>query len=120
MMATFLDFLLMKELVASLENQTRDNEERRGGEKEPKPENYLLVVDQKSWKGAQETCKRQKLVVAMEITNQFDDSCRRVQPLFINLAKEFDSIPFFRVVTGPGRQLTTEQVRICRVMFGSP
>ena len=113
MMATFLDFLLMKELVESLESQTRDSaEEKRAEEKESDPENLFLVVDQKAWKRAQESCKREKLVVAMEITNPFDDSCRRVRPLFTDLAKEFDSIPFFRVVTGPGRQLTTEQVRL--------
>ena len=109
-MATFLDSLLMKELVESLDSQTRDNEGRRAEETKSDPENFFLVVDQKAWKRAQEACKREKLVVAMEITNQFDDTCRRVRPLFTDLAKEFDSIPFFRVVTGPGRQLTMEQV----------
>ena len=110
-MATFLDFMLMKELVESLESQTRDNEGRRAEETKSDPENFFLVVDPKAWKRAQEVCKREKLVVAMEITNQFDDTCHRVRSLFTGLAKEFDSIPFFRVVTGPGRQLTMEQVR---------
>lgn len=117
---SLLDYFLMKGLVESVQGQ-EDEEEKD----ESNPENYFVVVDPKAWKEAQESCRKEKLVIAMEITNPFSDSCRSVRHLFIRMAKEFDSIPFLRVVTGPGRQLTMEQVCIYthvysnRVMFSS-
>ena len=107
-MASLLNFLLMQELVESLKRDEEEKEEKQREEAPPK--NFFQVNDYKAWRGGQEACKREQMVIALEITDQFSDSSGRVRPLFLRLAKEFDSIPFLSVLTGPGRQLTTDKV----------
>ena len=107
-MASLLNFLLMQELVESLKRDEEEQEEKQREEAPPK--NFFQVNDYKAWRGGQEACKREQMVIALGITDQFSDSSGRVRPLFLRLAKEFDSIPFLRVLTGPGRRLTTDKV----------
>ena len=107
-MASLLNFLLMQELVESLKRDEEEKEEKQREEAPPK--NFFQVNDYKAWRGGQEACKREQMVIALEITDQFSDSSGRVRPLFLRLAKEFDSIPFLSVLTGPGRRLTTDKV----------
>ena len=43
------------------------------------------------------------MVICVEVTEDSHPGCRRVQPLFVDLAREVSQIPFFRVKIGLGR-----------------
>ena len=89
---TFMDLLLAQALAAGLEREARSDS--------PPPENFFrLPSDPEAWRNVQEACKKENMVVALEIT---DGSFPQQQREFMDLAREFDNIPFMRVQIGAG------------------
>lgn len=69
-------------------------------EKDEEDQDVVVVDNYQQWEQAQRACRKERKVIALEITNPFSESCARVRPLFARLAKEFRSM-LVRVVTGP-------------------
>jgi len=93
---SFLDLLFAEAIAAGLARQAMRAER-------PPPENFfVLPKDPRAWKLIHAKNKAENMVCAIEITNNGRENCRRVQPLFVDLAREFDSIPFLQVAIAPG------------------
>ncbi len=43
------------------------------------------------------------MVICLEVTDDQHAGCKQVQPLFMNLARKIEQIPFFRVKIGIGK-----------------
>ena len=102
---SFLDLLFAEAIAAGLARQAMRAER-------PPPENFfVLPKDPRAWKLIHAKNKAENMVCAIEITNNGRENCRRMQPLFIDLAREFDSIPFLQVAIAPGA--TYDEVYSC-------
>ena len=97
----FLNFLLAEALAAGLE--------RAEAEEQPPQNFFVLPQDPRAWCKFHEACRKENMVVAVEITDNRKPNCRRVQSLFVREARKFESIPFVRVEIEFG--LTYKQVR---------
>ena len=92
---SFLDLLFAEAIAAGLARQARAAQ--------PPPENFfVLPKDPRAWKLIHAKNKAENMVCAIEITNNGRENCRRVQPLYLELAREFDGIPFLQVPIAPG------------------
>ena len=102
---SFLDLLLAEAISAGLA--------RQAAAREPPPENFFVLPrDPRAWRMFQAASEKETMVAAIEITNNMTPNCRAVQPLFIELARKFSSVPFLRVEIGLGR--TYDEVSCCR------
>ena len=101
----FLDFLLAEALAAGLERAAAEEQQQT---QPPPPNFFVLPQDPRAWRKFHEACRRENMVVAIEITDNSKLHCKRVQPLFVNEARKFESIPFVRVEIELG--LTHKQV----------
>lgn len=89
---SFLDLLLAEAVVSHLQAR----------EAQP-PDNFKeLVSNPEAWKRIQAACKESNMVIVLEITSDSHLNCKRIQPKFIQLAREFDELPFLRATIGPG------------------
>lgn len=96
--------MLAEALASGLAREARRTER-------PPPDNfYLLPRDPNAWRQIQTACKKENMVIAVEITDNINENCRRVQSLFVDMAREFDSIPFLRAQIGLGN--TFEEVSV--------
>ena len=96
--------MLAEALASGLAREARRTER-------PPPDNfYLLPRDPNAWRQIQTACKKENMVIAVEITDNINENCRRVQSLFVDMAREFDSIPFLRAQIGIGN--TFEEVSV--------
>ena len=85
-------------LVRSLfEDVEKFKQEER---EDPELQNVLVVGTYDQWEETQRACRRERKVIALEITNPFSEGCARVRPMFDRLAAEFKDM-CIRVVTGP-------------------
>ena len=101
---SFLDFLLAEAISAGLVHEATK-------ESRPPPKNFFaLPTDPTAWKRFSDASKRENMVVAIEFTNNAVGSCRAVQPLFVELARQFESLPFVRVEITSGN--TYDEVSI--------
>ena len=102
------EVLLTKKLFEDIGTK----EGKQKGEEEDES-SILVVVDPEEWEREQEACRKDQKVIALEITNPFSESCGRIRSLFARLAKEFEGLPFIRVITGPFQPfITTDKVSI--------
>lgn len=102
----FLNFLLAEALAAGLERAAAEEKKAR----QPPPPNFFVMPrDPRAWHKFHEACRKENMVIAVEITDNGQDYCKRIQPLFMNEARKFESIPFVRVEIEFG--LTYSQVR---------
>lgn len=93
---TFLDLLFAEALASGLAREARRAER-------PPPENFFLLPnDPDAWSKIQEASRKENMVVCIEFTDNSNDNCKRVQGIFMDLAREFDGIPFVRAVIRPG------------------
>ena len=76
------DVDMTKELFEEFEKLKLQNESQH----------VLVLHDYEKWEDKQRSCKREKKVIALEITNQFSGSSARARPLFDRLAREFPSV----------------------------
>ena len=99
---SFLDVVLAKALASGLAHDTL----RRQESLRPSPDNYfVLSKDPNAWKQFKEDGRKENLVFCMEFIDE--DMSSRV---FIDLAREFDGIPFVRVQVGQGIERSFEEV----------
>ena len=71
--------------------------------------NYILFLDllffavyMQAWLKIKSSCNRENMVICLEVTDDGHPGCRQVQPLFMELARKIQQIPFFRVKIGLG------------------
>lgn len=99
---TFLDLLFAEALVSGLARERRAER--------PPPDNFFVLSNEpRAWREIQIACKKENMVIAVEITDNRNENCRRVQSLFIDLAREFDGAPFLRATISLGNSF--EEVR---------
>ena len=104
---SFLDLLLAEAIAAGLARESA---------RERPPENFFVLPrDPRAWRMLQASSQKETMVVAIEITNNMAPNCKAVQPLFIELARKFASVPFLRVEIGLGR--TYDEVRTLEYNF---
>ena len=66
----------------------------------PPPDNFFrLPSDPGEWRKVHELWQKENMVAALEFT---DDNFPQEQREFMDLARDFDSIPFLRVEISPG------------------
>ena len=98
---SFLDVVLAKALASGLAHDIRMQESLR-----PPPDNYfVLSKDPKAWKQFKEDGRKENLVFCMEFIDEDMSST-----VFVDLAREFDGIPFVRVQVGQGTEGSFEEV----------
>ena len=101
---SFLDVALANALASGLAHDTLRHQESL---RHP-PDNYfVLSTDPKAWKQFKEDGRKENLVFCMEFIDE--DMSSRV---FVDLAREFDGIPFVRVQVGQGTERSFEEVAI--------
>ena len=99
---SFLDLLFAEAIASGMAREVRTRER-------PPPDNFFLLPrDTRAWLQIKEASKKENMVIAVEVT---DDSNENSQRLFLDLAREYDGMPFLRVKIGLGR--TFDQVGMC-------
>lgn len=95
---SFLDLMFAEALASGLAREAAMAEK-------PPPDNFfLLPPGLDAWKKIELASRKENMVVCFEFT---DDSCKPAQRIFMDLAREFESIPFVRVEIGLGRTYDT-------------
>ncbi len=90
---SFLDLMLAEALAAGLA--------RERAEAERPPENFFLIPrDPQAWRNIQMASKKEHMVIVVEITDNSNENCKRIQSIFLQLARKYDNIPFFRATVG--------------------
>ena len=98
---SFLDLMFAEALMAGL---ARDAQRRE----RPPPDNFFVLTrDPRAWMQIKEACKKENMVVCIEFINEGTSSS-----VFIDLAREFDGIPFLRVKIGSGLGGTYDEVSL--------
>ena len=68
------------------------------------PENlYVLSGNPLAWLRMQLSSKKENLVVAVEFSSPQNESSKKVRPLFVDLAREHEGMPFVRANVEPGQ-----------------
>ena len=92
---SFLDLMLAEALAAGLARE-RTQADR------PPPDNFFVLPDDlRAWHQIKDASKKENMVVALEITRKGNDACSKVQRIYMDMAREFENIPFLRVVIEP-------------------
>ena len=100
-----MDLLLAEALAAGLARQMAEERQR------PPPENFfVLPSDPQAWRKLHAACREEHMVICIEITDDSHPPSKRLQPPVVDLAREVQQIPFFRVKIGFAR--TYDQVRV--------
>lgn len=69
----------------------------REAAREKLPENvFVLQRNSGSWQAVKGLCEKDNHVIAVEVTEDTSPNCLRMQKVFVNLAREFGGIGFFR------------------------
>ena len=98
---SFLDLMFAEALVAGL---ARDAQRRE----RPPPDNFFVLTrDPRAWMQIKEACKKENMVICLEFINEGTSSS-----MFVDLARDFDGIPFLRVKVGPGIGGTFDEVKV--------
>ena len=105
---TFLDLMLAEALASRLAREARRAER-------PPPDNFFLLPrDPDAWQKIQEASRKENMVVCIEFTDNSNENCKRAQGFFMDLAREFDGIPFVRAVIGLGNTYNVVSVFVCK------
>lgn len=98
---TFLDLMLAEALSAGLAHESRRKQKR------PPPDNYFVLSNElQAWQQFKEASKKENMVVCIEFVTE--DQSRST--LFMDLARDNDSIPFLRVKVGGSAEDSFENV----------
>ena len=93
---SFLDLLFAEALASGMAREARS----RG---RPPPDNFFLLPrDPRAWRQIQIASKKENMVIAVEITDSVSENCQRMQKVFVEMAREFDGMPFLRVQISGG------------------
>ena len=71
----------------------------------PPPENYFVLSDRQVWENFKEESRKENLVFCMEFIDEEMSST-----VFVDLAREFDSLPFLGVHVGQDGEELLEEV----------
>lgn len=99
----FLNFLLAEALAAGLERAEAEEKQQA-----PPQNFFVLPQDPRAWVKFHEACRKENMVIAVEITDNSKVNCKRVQPLFVKEARNFESIPFVRADVQTGIYVETK------------
>ena len=89
---TFLDIMLADALASGLAREAQRRTER------PPPDNFfLLPQDPNAWGKLRDASKKENMVVCIEFCHKGKE-----QEVFMDLAREFEGIPFVRAAIGFG------------------
>ena len=89
---TFLDLMLAEALASGLAREAQRRTER------PPPDNFfLLPQDPNAWGKLRDASKKENMVVCIEFCHKGKE-----QEVFMDLAREFEGIPFVRAAIGLG------------------
>ena len=97
---SFIDAMLPQSLAAGLAHDCSTKESLT-----PPPENYFVLSDPQVWKNFKEDSRKENLVFCMEFIDEETSSTA-----FVDLAREFDSLPFLRVQVGQDGEGILEEV----------
>ena len=107
---SFLDLLFAEAMASGMAREARSRQR-------PPPDNFFLLPrDPLAWEQIKTACKKESMVIAVEITDGSSENCLRMQPLFVDLAREHDGMPFLRVKIGLG--CSFEQVCCMLLLYG--
>ena len=97
-----LDLMFVEALATGRAHKTQQRYEQ------PPPDNFfILTKGPRAWIQIKEACKKENnMVICLEFINEGTSSS-----IFIDLAREFDGIPFLRVKVGPGLGGTFDEVK---------
>ena len=73
----------------------------KAGQRDILPQIVAVPPNSGRLRPMEEVCRRERKVIALEITNPFGENCRQIRPQFEPLAKDFEGVPFISVLTGP-------------------
>lgn len=92
---SFLDLLFAEALAAGMARGARSRDR-------PPPDNFFLLPrDPRAWRQIQAASKKENMVIGVEVTDNVNENCQRMQKVFVELAREFEGMPFLRVqITG--------------------
>lgn len=80
-------------------------------ERRPPPENFFVLPrDPRAWQQLREVCRKENLVIAVEVAEKGHEPSERVHMRFVDLAREFDGVPFLRLEIGVGIGGTYDEV----------
>ena len=97
----FLDLMFASVLAEGLA------EAMKAGSESPLPENFFtLPRDPQAWHHIRDVNKKENMVVAIEIAHP---ESKQLQSMFVDLAREFEGVPFLRAMIGPAG--TFDEVR---------
>ena len=98
-----MDLLLAEALAEGMARRLAEERER------PPPENFfVLPPDPNAWRKLKQTCAQENTVICFEITDDSHPPSRQLQGPVMDLAREMENVPFFRVKIAGGR--TFDQV----------
>ena len=81
-------------------------------ERRPPPDNfYVLPRDPRAWQQLRGVCRKENLVIVVEVTQGGQEASKRVHLRFVDLAREFDGVPFLQLDIGVGISETHDEVR---------
>ena len=99
-----MDLLFAEALASGMARGAR--QERR-----PPPDNFFVLPrEPQAWRQLRDVCRKEHLVIAVEVTESGHEGSQRIQPLFVELAREFDGVPFLRLGIGIGIGGTYDEV----------
>ena len=102
-MDVFMELLLAEALAGGMARHLAQERER------PPPDNFFVLrPDSNAWRKLKENCKRENTVICFEITDDSHPPSIQLQGPVIDLAREMENVPFFRVKLAPGQ--TFDQV----------
>lgn len=91
---SFLDLMFAEMLAGELAARESAKRERA------LPGNVFVLQKPAAWREIKEACRKENMVFAVDISDGHSENCKRVEGVFIEMAKEFDGLPFFIVRVG--------------------
>ena len=92
---SFFDLMLADALAQGLAREQARRER-------PPPDNVFVIPSKAdAWYGVRDACRKENMAFVVDITDGSSEGCKRVDSIFLDLAREFDGLPFFLVKIGP-------------------
>ena len=108
---SFLDLLFAEAIASGMAREARTRER-------PPPDNFFILPrDPRAWLQIQAASKKENMVIAVEITDDSNENCLRMQRIFMDMAREHDGMPFLRVKIGLGCTFDQVATLFCYVFM---
>lgn len=111
---SFFDLMLAEALAGGLAREAARRER-------PPPENvFLLPKNLDAWRQVKDACRKENMVFLVDITDGSSENCTRIDNVFIDMAREFDGLPFFIVKVGPFGTFDEARFDLCVCLIMIP